>query len=160
MASSVTGGVKPMSIGGRLVSERERLIGMTQEEREWRARYLRSQILAPEEPLRTDEYYRHYYNPLRRFYRIPLNAFQRLLTPVMGKNAAMAVRYVTAKCLMGLVILYGVRYYYKYNTGNWTRQSGWIVRPTRDTRIPGTKDYKGLEKPKTFATYGFENSPI
>lgn len=29
----------------------------------------------------------------------------------------MAVRYVTAKCLMGLVILYGIRYYYKYNTG-------------------------------------------
>lgn len=86
MASSVSGGVKPMSVGGRLVSERERLIGMTEEERAWRARYLKSHILAPEEPLKTKEYYRHYYNPLRRFYRIPLNAFERLLTPLMVKE--------------------------------------------------------------------------
>lgn len=86
MAASPTGGVKPMNIGGRLVRERERLIGMTEEERAWRARYLKSQILAPEEPLTTKEYYRHYYNPLRRFYRIPLNALERLLTPLMVKE--------------------------------------------------------------------------
>lgn len=83
MASSNSGGVKVMSIGGRLVRERERLIGMTDEERAWRARYLKSQILAPEEPLNTTEYYRHCYNPLRRFYRIPLNALEGLLTPLM-----------------------------------------------------------------------------
>ena len=53
MAASPTGGVKAMNIGGRLVRERERLIGMTEEERAWRARYLKSQILAPEEPLTT-----------------------------------------------------------------------------------------------------------
>ncbi|XP_060822278.1 uncharacterized protein LOC132910525 [Bombus pascuorum] len=160
MASSRTGGVKPMSIGGRLVRERERLIGMTEEERAWRIRYLKSQILAPEEPLDTKEYRRQLYNPLRRFYRAPLDVFQRLLTPVLGSNGAMVVRYVTAKCFMGIFMIYGAWYYFKYNTSNWTRQSGWAVRPTRDTRFPGDKDYKGLEKPKTFATYGFENSPI
>ncbi|XP_071861209.1 NADH dehydrogenase (ubiquinone) B17 subunit [Bombus fervidus] len=160
MASSRSGGVKPMSIGGRLVNERERLIGMTEEERAWRIRYLKSQILAPEEPLNIKEYNRQLYNPLRRFYRAPLNAFQGLLTPLLGDKGAMVVRYVTAKCLMGIVMIYGTWYYFKYNTSNWTRQSGWAIRPTRETRMPGTKDYKGLEKPKSFATYGFENSPI
>ena len=53
MAASPTGGVKAMNIGGRLVRERERLIGMTEEERAWRARYLKSHILAPEVPLTT-----------------------------------------------------------------------------------------------------------
>lgn len=160
MASSRSGGVRPMSIGGRVVSERERLIGMTDEERAWRARYLKSQILAPEEPLDTEEYRRELYNPIRRFYRTPLNIFERLLTPLMGKTGATVARYLTAKCLMSIVVIYSTWYYYKYNTGNWMRQSGWMVRPTRAASIPGTKGYKGLVKPQTFATYGFENSPI
>lgn len=36
MKSSDTGGVTPMPIGGRMVRERERLLGMTTEERNWR----------------------------------------------------------------------------------------------------------------------------
>ena len=86
MASSNSGGVKVMNIGGRVMNERERLIGMLDEERAWRARFLKSQHLAPDEPLMSKEYYKHYYNPFRRFYRIPLNAFERLLTPVMVRE--------------------------------------------------------------------------
>ncbi|TMW43869.1 hypothetical protein DOY81_011051 [Sarcophaga bullata] len=36
MAASPTGGVKPMAIAGRMVRERERLVGMSDEERAWR----------------------------------------------------------------------------------------------------------------------------
>lgn len=86
MASSNRDTIKVMSVCGRVVRERERLIGMLDEERAWRAKYLKSLILAPEEPLKTKEYYRHYYNPLRRFYRIPLNALEGLLTPLMVKK--------------------------------------------------------------------------
>lgn len=40
------------------------------------------------------------------------------------------------------------------------KQSGWRMIKTRDAAIPETKNYKGLEKLKAFATNGFENSPI
>lgn len=86
MASSNTGGVRPMAIGGRMVRERERLIGMTDEERAWRARYLKSQILAPEEPIIPEGFEKEYYNPFRRFYRMPLNKVESLLTPVVVKE--------------------------------------------------------------------------
>ncbi|KOX69501.1 hypothetical protein WN51_06588 [Melipona quadrifasciata] len=154
MASSNSGGVKVMNIGGRVMNERERLIGMLDEERAWRARFLKSQHLAPDEPLMSKEYYKHYYNPFRRFYRVPLNAFERLLTPVVGAQSALIIRYCTAKILMGMCVVYGGWYYYNYNTATWMRQSGWRKIQTRPAKIPGTKDYKGLEKPpKPFATF-------
>lgn len=40
MKSSDTGGVKPMPIEGRMARERERLLGMTPEERKWRGKYI------------------------------------------------------------------------------------------------------------------------
>lgn len=76
-------GVKIMSIGGRVTSERERLIGMLEEEREWRARFLKSQNLAPDEPLMTKEYYKELYNPFRRLYKLPFNKFEALLSPLI-----------------------------------------------------------------------------
>ncbi|CAD1468146.1 unnamed protein product, partial [Heterotrigona itama] len=160
MASSHSGGVKPMNIGWRVVNERERLIGMLDEERAWRAKYLKSQQLSPDEPLMSKEYYKQYYNPFRRFYRIPLNAVERLLTPVMGVQGALVIRICTAKCLMGICAIYAGWYYYKYNTATWMRQSAWRKIPTRSAKIPGTEGYKGLEKPPPFGTFGFENSPI
>lgn len=42
--ASETGGVRPMGIAGRMVRERERLVGMTDAERAWRAQYLKDQV--------------------------------------------------------------------------------------------------------------------
>ncbi|XP_076302954.1 uncharacterized protein LOC143221367 [Lasioglossum baleicum] len=160
MASSDSGGVKVISIGGRVTDVRERLIGMTDEERAWRAKYLKSQILAPEEPITTKEYYKNLYNPIRRFYRAPLNQVESLLTPLMGSTRALVTRHVIANLLMSIVAVYGGWYYMKYNTATWMRQSGWRIIKTPPAQIPGAKNYQGLIKPKQFATSGFENSPI
>ncbi|KAG6795447.1 hypothetical protein HZU73_09230 [Apis mellifera caucasica] len=152
--------VKVMSIGGRVTNERERLIGMLEEERQWRARFLKSQNLAPDEPLMTKEYYKQLYNPFRRFYKLPFNKFEALLSPLIGKTPAVVIRNTTSKLIMTIVGIYCGWYYFKYNTYTWMKQSGWRQINTRDAAIPGIKNYKGLEKPKAFATNNFENSPI
>ena len=79
---SHTGGVKVMGIAGRMQLERERAIGMTDAERAWRAQYLKDQILH-DEPIIPKDYYKERYNPIRRFYRAPLDKVQSALTPIM-----------------------------------------------------------------------------
>lgn len=76
---SATGGVKPMSIAGRMVRERERLQGMSEEERAWRAQWLKDQVLAPDEPVVPPNYYYERYNILRRIYMAPLNKVEAVL---------------------------------------------------------------------------------
>lgn len=83
MESSNTGGVKPMTIIGRTGRERERLIGMTNEERLWRKTWLKDQILSADEPRYVPEYWKEIRNPIRRFYQAPLNVLHKALTPVM-----------------------------------------------------------------------------
>lgn len=79
--SSDTGGVKPMVIAGRTVRERERCIGMTEEERSWRAKWVKDQILTDREPVYVEEYWRSIRNPIRRLYQAPLNAFYHVIVP-------------------------------------------------------------------------------
>ena len=81
--SSETGGVHPMSIATRLVDERERLLGMTDEERAWRKQWLKDQHLSPTEPAYVPEYYKQRINPIRRFYRMPLDKMFAPLVPVL-----------------------------------------------------------------------------
>lgn len=83
MESSATGGVKPMGIAGRMVRERERIFGMSKEERAWRAQWLKDQHLSPNEPVYVPEYWKERFNPIRRAYRAPLDAVQGVLTPVV-----------------------------------------------------------------------------
>lgn len=83
LRSSDTGGVKPMAIAGRTVKERERLIGMTDEERAWRAKWLKDQVLTEREPVYVEEYWRSIRNPIRRLYVKPLNLFYHALVPVL-----------------------------------------------------------------------------
>lgn len=78
-----TGGVQPMGIAGRMVRERERLLGMSTEERAWRAQWLKDQHLAPNEPVHVPEYWRERYNPIRRFYRAPLDKLYNVLKPAL-----------------------------------------------------------------------------
>jgi len=72
-----------MNIKRRMASERERMLGMTDEERAWRKKWLNAQKLAPEEPIIPKGYYKEMYNPIRRFYRAPLNKFQNMLEPLV-----------------------------------------------------------------------------
>lgn len=81
--SSTTGGVKPMAIAGRMVRERERLVGMTTDERAWRKQWLKDQVLSHNEPKHVPEYWKERINPIRRAYMAPLNALGSALEPIL-----------------------------------------------------------------------------
>lgn len=83
MASTDTGGVRPMQIGGRMIRERERLIGMSPEERQWRAQWVKDQELTAREPVYVEQYHAAFRNPIRRAYQAPLNMLWKGLTPVI-----------------------------------------------------------------------------
>ena len=67
------GSIMIFPLAGRLDHERERLLGMTDEEREYRKQYLKDQILDPDEPCFVPEERKEFMNPIRRFYRFPLD---------------------------------------------------------------------------------------
>ncbi|XP_014218492.1 uncharacterized protein LOC111642901 [Copidosoma floridanum] len=158
---SDTGGVKAMAIQGRMARERERLIGMTDEERAWRAQWLKDQHLHGE-PVEPKNYYVERYNPIRRFYRYPLDKLESALKPLIGTNKAIITRHVIGKGGFLIASIYSTWYYFKYNAGDWTRKGGWKVTYNRIPTYPGDPGYPNF-KEKTaqeFATFGFENSPI
>lgn len=78
-----TAGVKPMTIAGRVASERERCLGMTDVERAWRKQWLQDQVLAPNEPVHVPEYWKERTNIIRRIYRAPLDNLFKALTPML-----------------------------------------------------------------------------
>lgn len=90
--STDTGGVKPMSITGRMVRERERCIGMTPEERAWRAQWLKDQILTKREPVYVKELEMEFRNPIRRVYLWPLDKL--LLEPLIPKIVNILINHV------------------------------------------------------------------
>lgn len=92
--SSDTGGVKPMALEGRLGNVRERLLGMTDEERAYRKQWLKDQELSPNEPREVPEMYKERYNIIRRFYRYPLDQFEKVIAPIVGQPAAYLIRYL------------------------------------------------------------------
>lgn len=81
--ASDTGGVKPFTIQGRMARERERLAGMTDEERSWRKQWLKDQELSHNEPRVVPEYIKERLNPIRRIYRMPLDVAFKALAPVL-----------------------------------------------------------------------------
>lgn len=159
MKSSDTGGVKPMAIAGRYVRERERLLGMTDEERAWRKQWLKDQILSPNEPRHVPEIYKEQFNPIRRAYRAPLDAFGKVLEPMLGKQRAFTVRYFTGKFLMFIGGTMATIYYFKYNQHDWTRVGGWRVLQSRDAYVPGDPEYPKLSdrsQPQDYSAKGFD----
>lgn len=80
---SQTAGVQPIPIAGRVASERERCLGMTDAERAWRRQWLKDQILAPNEPIWVEEAYLERTNPIKRLYRKPLDLIFTKLAPVL-----------------------------------------------------------------------------
>lgn len=72
-----------MFLQAKLSRERERLhgAGMTAEERAWRAQWIKDQHLSPNEPRYVPELERELKNPIRRFYRAPMDKLQNALVP-------------------------------------------------------------------------------
>jgi len=160
--ASDTGGVKPMPIAGRMVRERERILGMSPEERKWRAQWLKDQHLK-HEPVEVPEYWKEIRNPIRRFYTAPLDQITKVLTPVIGFKPAYAVRFFTGKFLMVGLGIYAIAYNLKYNPNDWTRKGGWRIIESRRATTPGHPNYPSLSERTQFSDYadrGFKNSPI
>ncbi|XP_066245077.1 NADH dehydrogenase [ubiquinone] 1 beta subcomplex subunit 6 [Euwallacea similis] len=158
--ASDTGGVKPMAIAGRFVNERERLLGMTDAERAFRKQWLKDQELSPNEPRVVPEIYKATHNPIRRFYRYPLNQYQNFLTPILGAERAAVWRYMTAKTTMFIVLVYAGYYTIKYHGNEWDRKTGWKVFSSRPIVLPGDPGYPKLSdrtKPSDYASRGFNN---
>ncbi|XP_018050933.1 PREDICTED: uncharacterized protein LOC108688904 [Atta colombica] len=160
--NSATMGDRPMSIVRRMEHERERMLGMTDEERAWRKKWLDAQKLAPEEPVYPKGYYEAMYNPIRRFYMTPMNKFENILAPVIGKFSANVTRHFISKMAMSIVAFYGIYYYMKYNRMNWTKNGGWKITMSRTKMYPDTKDLDALYRTKgnQFYVNGFDKSPI
>ncbi|CAL1680200.1 unnamed protein product [Lasius platythorax] len=156
------GGDRPMTIVRRVGRERERMLGMTDEERAWRKKWLDAQKLAPEEPVTPKGYYEEMYNPIRRFYSAPMNKVQNMLEPLMGHSAAYVTRHIISKSAISIVAMYCIYYHLKYNKMHWTRQGGWKITVSRPTMYPDTKDLDVLYRTKgnQFYVNGFDKSPI
>jgi len=157
---SESGGVKPMAISGRLIYEKERLYGMTPEEREWRKKWLKDQELTPREPIQYSYYDADLMNPIRRAYRKPLDIlFFKLLEPVIGTYPSVVGRIYTGKFLMGLWFVFGTYYYFKYNTNNWERVGGWRVIQSRVRVLPGDEGYPASQTKTQGAEYAHRGFP-
>lgn len=80
----MTGGnsSRPVSLEGPYKNERSRLEGtFTDADRQWRKQWLKDQELSHHEPRPIPESQR--YNPIRRFYRFPLNYVFAKLEPTL-----------------------------------------------------------------------------
>ncbi|XP_076056652.1 NADH dehydrogenase (ubiquinone) B17 subunit [Oratosquilla oratoria] len=163
MPSSDTGGVKAFPIEGRMKNERERLAGMTAEERAWRAQWLKDQVLSKNEPIPVEGYYQARYNPIRRFYRWPLDTFFKPLVPRIGYERAAMYRWFTGKFGMLALGILGTYYYFKYNTNDWTRKGGWRVIHSREEVSSNVASFPRVSprtEPSDYAARGFKESPI
>uniref|UniRef100_A0A7R9P163 NADH dehydrogenase [ubiquinone] 1 beta subcomplex subunit 6 n=2 Tax=Timema TaxID=61471 RepID=A0A7R9P163_9NEOP len=161
--ASDTDGLKPFPIEGRMARERERLVGMSDEERAWRKQWIKDQVLAPNEPRHVPEYYKELLNPIRRAYRLPLDLAFKPLEPLLGERRAFIARYFTGKFLMAIFSVYAGFYYFKYNTNDWTRKGGWRVISSRKAVNPGDAEYPWVPdrtSPSDYAARGFKQSPI
>ena len=73
-------GVIPMSVKGRFANERERLgHDFDETQRQWRVKWIKDQHLHPNEPFDVKQLYIEYHNPIRRFYRKPMDLFESWL---------------------------------------------------------------------------------
>lgn len=163
VGQSYTGGVKPMNIAGRYISERERLYGMTDAERAFRRQWLKDQILSPNEPKPVPELYKALHNPIRRFYRWPMEKLQALLTPKLGAEGAQFVRFATSRSAMAILGVYYFVYYAKYNSNNWTSRSGWMTKTSRfavDKGDPSFPKVSDRTKPSDYASKGFNKNTL
>ncbi|XP_041632341.1 uncharacterized protein [Drosophila kikkawai] len=101
-------------------------------------------------------------NPIKRFYRAPLNKVCNILTPVLGFQRACTVRFWTGKALLALTGIYAGAYYFKYNQKDLTRKGGWRVIFCCKGCVPGDEEYPKVSDrsaPSDYAARGFKQSP-
>lgn len=161
--SSNTGGVKPFPIEGRFGRVRERLAGgFTDEDRIWRAKFLKDQHLH-NEPITPDWYYKERYNPIRRFYRWPLETIFKTQEPNVPW-IRFAARYWTGKALIIVSLAYTGYYIHKYHNNDWTNVSGMETiasKPIKFIGQPGYGEREILTGPDYYDNrQGFNKSPI
>ncbi|OXA37049.1 NADH dehydrogenase [ubiquinone] 1 beta subcomplex subunit 6 [Folsomia candida] len=161
-AGDQAAGVKPMSITGRMVRERERLTGMTPEERAWRKKWLKDQILSPNEPKYIKELHSEAFNPIRRFYRYPLDfVFHRVLQPFIGEVPAKVARFYVGRAALIYVGVLATWYLFKYNNNKWDSKSGWRIIRSKAAILPGEPGYGEVipdKKPNDYIDRGFKAS--
>lgn len=161
--ASATGGVKPFPIETRLGDIRERLLGMTEEERAYRKQWLKDQELSHNEPRIVPELYKKQYNIFRRAYRYPLDQVQKFLAPVVGDSAALKIRYFSGKIILGYVLLCSTAYYFQYNTHSWIRKGGFNVISARPAVVPGDPGFPKVSersKGSDYADKGFKECKL
>lgn len=161
--SSDTGGVKPFPIEGRLGNVRERLLGMTDEERAYRKQWLKDQELSPNEPRVVPEMYKARYNIIRRAYRFPLNQLEKVIAPIVGESVANKIRYFTGKLVIGYVLACSTVYYFQYNRHTWIRKGGLRVIEGRPAVVPGDPGFPKLSERSVGADYadrGFKDCKL
>lgn len=141
-----------MNIGGRLIYERERLFGMTDDERAWRAKFVKDQHLSPHEPVEVPQAYKELHNPIRRFYRAPGENFQKWLNPRVGAKWAEFIRYAIGKGSLVVLGIYCGVYYMKYNTNSWEQHNAVRVYSNKPYVLPGDPRYPlpNLDHPPSF----------
>ncbi|XP_059485117.1 uncharacterized protein LOC132202298 [Neocloeon triangulifer] len=150
-------------VAGRMVDERERLVGMTDAERAWRKQWLKDQHLSPNEPRFVPELERELMNPIRRFYRWPLDNLFKALMPVIGQQRAQSLRYYSGRIAIAYLLILGVTYNLKYNTNSWLRKGGFTRTYSQAAVLKGEPGYYSREVrslPNDYNDRGFKSSPI
>ena len=95
--------------------ERQRLpFKMTEEDRMRRKIWLHSQELTEREPIRVPELERMIFNPIRRFYRAPMDKLFAALAPAIGESRVRMARTIVPKLLLGYVFGCVAWYNFKY----------------------------------------------
>ena len=138
--------------------ERQRLNGqgMTPEERALRKQWLLDQNLKPHEPPNSVEALETMnlpVNPIKRMFRMPMDVTFRMLTPVIGKTAAVNSRRYVPNILKSLVLAWAFWYHVKYHPNTWEHTHGWAMFGEK----PAAFGYKPLDKkPNDFMDRGFK----
>nr|XP_027194597.1 uncharacterized protein LOC113789278 [Dermatophagoides pteronyssinus] len=137
-AHSPSSGVLHTSIEGAFSNERARLgPTFTETDRQWRIKYLESQNLHPAEPFEVPELSKVHYNPIRRFYRWPLDQLEKFLRNHMQTHNAVFTRKIIGGTLIGYFTLLTIWYQLNYNVPNWEYKKGYRIFYTREAVMPG-----------------------
>lgn len=99
-------------------NERQRLpFKMSEEDRQRRRIWVKSQELTEREPVRVPELEQMIYNPIRRLYRGPTDRLFQALTPILGQHRVPLFRMIIPKLFLGYVGACVIWYNFKYNNG-------------------------------------------
>ncbi|KJH46764.1 hypothetical protein DICVIV_07180 [Dictyocaulus viviparus] len=139
----------PMSLELHMADERVRAAGLSPAEREWREKWVKDQVLHPDEPIVVDAVHRQL-NPIRILYRWPWDKlYLHFLKPTFGVYYGTAIRVVVPKLFMFFFALETIYYYWKYEVKDWQHLRGIETMPLKEIIVNEKeieKNYPGLIK--------------